>query len=177
MSLESMQSMVYRLREDENAMSTGENQEIQDLIDKLVGAIMSGQITIDQAHEMIDSPIETDIEEMSVSGGGMAYNPGLDVPKKKYAAPYAENQKDLNEGYLSFKKETMLRNKSQQFHEGVKIVRKNLNNIQKMMEYLSRLKEELNCDNEIKETKSTIKEIDQITNHIKEIYLNYKKIK
>jgi hypothetical protein len=223
MNLESMQSMVYRLREDEDAMSTGENQEMQDLIDKLVDAIMSGQMTIDQANAMIDSPV--DMEEMSVSGGGMAYNPGLDVPKKKYAAPYAEDKKDkepklaagkikknyavdkfgftpapsipnrpstggmqykalwaekqeeLKEGYMSFKKEAMLRNKSQQYHEGVKIVRKNLKDIAKMTEYLSKLKEELNTDGEIKEMKSTLKGIDEIINHIKEIYSNCKKIK
>jgi hypothetical protein len=225
MNLESMQSMVYRLREDENAMSTGENQEMQDLIDKLVDAIMSGQMTISQANAMINSPIDTDMEETSVSGGGMAYNPGLDVPKKKYAAPYAEDKKDkepklaagkikknyavdkfgftpapsipnrpstggmqykalwaekqaeINEGYLSFKKEAMLRNKSQQYHEGVKIVRKNLKNIAKMTEYLSKLKEELNTDGEIKEMKSTLKGVDEIINHIKEIYSNCKKIK
>jgi hypothetical protein len=225
MNLESMQSMVYRLREDENAMSTGENQEMQDLIDKLVSAIMSGELTIDQAHAMINSPIDTDMEETSVSGGGMAYNPGLDVPKKKYAAPYAEDKKDkepklaagkikknyavdkfgftpapsipnrpstggmqykalwaekqaeINEGYLSFKKEAMFRNKSQQYHEGVKIVRKNLKNIAKMTEYLSKLKEELNTDGEIKEMKSTLKGVDEIINHIKEIYSNCKKIK
>jgi hypothetical protein len=223
MNLESMQSMVHRLREDENAMSTGENQEMQDLIDKLVDAIMSGQMTMDQARAMIDSPV--DMDEMSVSGGGMAYNPGLDVPKKKYAAPYAEDKKnkepklaagkikknyavdkfgftpapsipnrpstggmqykalwaekqeELNEGYMSFKKETMLRNKSQQFHEGIKIVRKNLGNIGKMMEYLAKLKEELNTDGQIKEMKSTTKALDQITDYIKEIYSNYKKIK
>lgn len=225
MNLESMQSMVYRLREDENAMSTGENQEMQDLIDKLVDAIMSGQMTISQANAMINSPINTDMEETSVSGGGMAYNPGLDVPKKKYAAPYAEDKKDkepklaagkikknyavdkfgftpapsipnrpstggmqykalwaekqaeINEGYLSFKKEAMLRNKSQQYHEGVKIVRKNLKDIAKMTEYLSKLKEELNTDGEIKEMKSTLKGVDEIINHIKEIYSNCKKIK
>jgi hypothetical protein len=225
MNLESMQSMVYRLREDENAMSTGENQEMQDLIDKLVDAIMSGQMTISQANAMINSPIDTDMEETSVSGGGMAYNPGLDVPKKKYAAPYAEDKKDkepklaagkikknyavdkfgftpapsipnrpstggmqykalwaekqaeINEGYLSFKKEAMLRNKSQQYHEGVKIVRKNLKDIAKMTEYLSKLKEELNTDGEIKEMKSTLKGVDEIINHIKEIYSNCKKIK
>lgn len=225
MNLESMQSMVYRLREDENAMSTGENQEMQDLIDKLVDAIMSGQMTISQANAMINSPIDTDMEEISVSGGGMAYNPGLDVPKKKYAAPYAEDKKDkepklaagkikknyvvdkfgftpapsipnrpstggmqykalwaekqaeINEGYMSFKKEAMLRNKSQQYHEGVKIVRKNLKNIAKMTEYLSKLKEELNTDGEIKEMKSTLKGVDEIINHIKEIYSNCKKIK
>lgn len=225
MNLESMQSMVYRLREDENAMSTGENQEMQDLIDKLVDAIMSGQMTISQANAMINSPIDTDMEETSVSGGGMAYNPGLDVPKKKYAAPYAEDKKDkepklaagkikknyavdkfgftpapsipnrpstggmqykalwaekqaeINEGYMSFKKEAMFRNKSQQYHEGVKIVRKNLKNIAKMTEYLSKLKEELNTDGEIKEMKSTLKGIDEIVNHIKEIYSNCKKIK
>lgn len=223
MNLESMQSMVYRLREDEDAMSTGENQEMQDLIDKLVDAIMSGQMTIDQANAMIDSPV--DMDEMSVSGGGMAYNPGLDVPKKKYAAPYAEDKKDkepklaagkikknyavdkfgftpapsipnrpstggmqykalwaekqeeLKEGYISFKKEAMLRNKSQQYHEGVKIVRKNLSDISKMMEYLVKLKEELNTDGQIKEMKSTSKSLDEITNYIKEIYSNYKKIK
>lgn len=225
MNIESMQSMVYRLREDENAMSTGENKKMQDLIDKLVSAIMSGELTMDQAHAMINSPIDTDIEETSVSGGGMAYNPGLDVPKKKYAAPYAEDKKDkepklaagkikknyavdkfgftpapsipnrpstggmqykalwaekqaeINEGYLSFKKEAMLRNKSQQYHEGVKIVRKNLKDIAKMTEYLSKLKEELNTDGEIKEMKSTLKGVDEIINHIKEIYSNCKKIK
>lgn len=225
MNIESMQSMVYRLREDENAMSTGENKKMQDLIDKLVSAIMSGELTMDQAHAMINSPIDTDMEETSVSGGGMAYNPGLDVPKKKYAAPYAEDKKDkepklaagkikknyavdkfgftpapsipnrpstggmqykalwaekqaeINEGYLSFKKEAMLRNKSQQYHEGVKIVRKNLKDIAKMTEYLSKLKEELNTDGEIKEMKSTLKGVDEIINHIKEIYSNCKKIK
>lgn len=225
MNIESMQSMVYRLREDENAMSTGENQKMQDLIDKLVSAIMSGELTMDQANAMINSPIDTDMEETSVSGGGMAYNPGLDVPKKKYAAPYAEDKKDkepklaagkikknyavdkfgftpapsipnrpstggmqykalwaekqaeINEGYMSFKKEAMLRNKSQQYHEGVKIVRKNLKNIAKMTEYLSKLKEELNTDGEIKEMKSTLKGVDEIINHIKEIYSNCKKIK
>jgi hypothetical protein len=225
MNIESMQSMVYRLREDENAMSTGENKKMQDLIDKLVSAIMSGELTMDQANAMINSPIDTDMEETSVSGGGMAYNPGLDVPKKKYAAPYAEDKKDkepklaagkikknyavdkfgftpapsipnrpstggmqykalwaekqaeINEGYLSFKKEAMLRNKSQQYHEGVKIVRKNLKDIAKMTEYLSKLKEELNTDGEIKEMKSTLKGIDEIINHIKEIYSNCKKIK
>jgi hypothetical protein len=198
---------------------------MQDLIDKLVSAIMSGELTMDQANAMINSPIDTDMEETSVSGGGMAYNPGLDVPKKKYAAPYAEDKKDkepklaagkikknyavdkfgftpapsipnrpstggmqykalwaekqaeINEGYLSFKKEAMLRNKSQQYHEGVKIVRKNLKDIAKMTEYLSKLKEELNTDGEIKEMKSTLKGVDEIINHIKEIYSNCKKIK
>lgn len=225
MNIESMQSMVYRLREDENAMSTGENKKMQDLIDKLVSAIMSGELTMDQAHAMINSPIDIDIEETSVSGGGMAYNPGLDVPKKKYAAPYAEDKKDkepklaagkikknyavdkfgftpapsipnrpstggmqykalwaekqaeINEGYLSFKKEAMLRNKSQQYHEGVKIVRKNLKDIAKMTEYLSKLKEELNTDGEIKEMKSTLKGVNEIIDYIKEIYSNCKKIK
>jgi archaellum component FlaC len=71
----------------------------------------------------------------------------------------------------------MLRNKSQQYHEGVKIVRKNLGSISKMMEYLVKLKEELNTDGQIKEMKSTSKSLDEITNYIKEIYSNYKKIK
>lgn len=51
-----------------------------------------------------DVNIISGLEEMSVTGGGEAYLPGLDVPEKKYKAGYTENVKEnTNSGYKAVK--------------------------------------------------------------------------
>ena len=51
-----------------------------------------------------DVKIVGEMEEMSVTGGGEAYLPGLDVPEKKYKAGYIKKVKeDVNSGYKKVK--------------------------------------------------------------------------
>tara|TARA_R110000868_G_scaffold88724_11_gene247270 strand:- start:4751 stop:5878 length:1128 start_codon:yes stop_codon:yes gene_type:complete len=51
-----------------------------------------------------DVNVISGLEEMSTTGGGEAYLPGLDVPEKKYKAGYTENVKeDVNSGYKKVK--------------------------------------------------------------------------
>jgi hypothetical protein len=51
-----------------------------------------------------DVKIVGEMEEMSVTGGGEAYLPGLDVPEKKYKAGYTEKVKEnFNSGYTDVK--------------------------------------------------------------------------
>ena len=51
-----------------------------------------------------DVKIVGEMEEMSVTGGGEAYLPGLDVPEKKYKAGYTKKVKeDVNSGYKKVK--------------------------------------------------------------------------
>ena len=52
-------------------------------------------------------------------------------------------QEPINENYSKFKNETKTRGKSDQFHQAVKEVKKKVLEINKMYEYVSRLKEEL----------------------------------
>ena len=76
----------------------------------------------------------------------------------------------LEENYNSFRKNTSTRTKAQQYHEGVKIVRKELARINTLMEYLNKLKTSLNEDGELKEMRHTRKSVEQIMERIKSIY-------
>jgi hypothetical protein len=51
-----------------------------------------------------DVKIIEDVTEMSVTGGGEAYLPGLDVPEKKYKSGYTQEvNEDTNSGYTDLK--------------------------------------------------------------------------
>jgi hypothetical protein len=55
----------------------------------------------------------------------------------------AEFSDTLNEGYTQFKNETKTRSKPDQFHQAIREVKKKVQQINKMYEYVSRLKTEL----------------------------------
>jgi hypothetical protein len=82
----------------------------------------------------------------------------------------------LAENYNSFRKNTSTRTKAQQYHEGVKIVRKELSRINTLMEYLNKLKESLNEGGELKEMSHTRKSVDKILVKIKSIYVKAKSL-
>lgn len=82
----------------------------------------------------------------------------------------------LAENYNSFRKNTSTRTKAQQYHEGVKIVRKELSRINTLMEYLGKLKESLNEGGELKEMSHTRKSVDKILERIKSIYVKAKSL-
>jgi len=172
------------------------------------------------------------------AGTGEQYAPGLDVPKKKYAGPYAKKTKkeskdyaqkyqgtqttvkekkdkdvepkyasgkykgyktgvkdwqdapkipnrptkggfiykELFENYNKFKKETRTRDENQQYDEAIKLIRKKLVEINKVLEYSNRLKEEFPYQNAgMHEVKSrTKKSIEKLKKQVAEAY---KKIK
>lgn len=88
-----MQSMVDRMRDDENQPSPEEQEMAEQLIDMLFAAVESGKITAEEAKEIIKNAPDT-MEEMSATGGGaggasftggqgMQYAQALDKPKKE----------------------------------------------------------------------------------------------
>jgi len=84
----------------------------------------------------------------------------------------------LNESYSSFKKQTKTRNESQQFHEAIKLVRKKIDEVNKILEYSKRLKEEFPYQNSgMHEAKShTKKTIEKLKTKIAEAYKQIKKL-
>jgi len=87
--------------------------------------------------------------------------------------------KSLTESYSTFKKETKIRDGNQQYHEAVKLVRKKLSELNKVLEYSTRLKEEMPYQNTIPEGKSdsrTKKSIEKLKLKVAEAYKKIKKL-
>lgn len=107
-----MQSMVDMLRMDENDQSYDDQKTAEELIDMLMGMIASGQITVDQAKEMIRNAPEN-VDEMSATGGGAATGDAtftggsgeqsaqaLDQPKKKPKKEVKDKEPKLAAGKI-----------------------------------------------------------------------------
>ena len=107
-----MQSMVDRMRGDENQPSPEEQEMAELLIDTLLAAIESGKITAEQAKEIIRNAPDT-MEEMSATGAGissggatfipgygMQYAQGLDKPKKKTKTEVKDKEPKLAAGKI-----------------------------------------------------------------------------
>lgn len=111
-----MQSMVDKLRTDENDPSYDDQKTAEELIDMLMGMIASGQITVDQAKDMIRNAPDN-VDEMSVTGGGgassnqkpeatftggqgMQYAQALDQPKKKPKKEVKDKEPKLAAGKI-----------------------------------------------------------------------------
>jgi hypothetical protein len=88
------------------------------------------------------------------------------------------NENSLNESYSSFKKQTKIRDESQQFNEAIKLVRKKIDEVNKILEYSKRLKEEFPYQNSgMYEAKShTKKSIEKLKTKIAEAYKQIKKL-
>ena len=181
----------------------------------------------------------------SVTSGGDAYLPGLDVSKKKYAGPYVKKESkdfaqkyqgtqttvrekknkdkkdvepklaagqaknylkskwgwtpapsvknrpskggfiykdlwesELNEAftYNKFRKETKTRDENQQYHEAVKLLRKKLAEVNKILEYSERLKEEFPNGPYYEAKSHTKKSIEKLKSQVIEAYKKIKKL-
>jgi hypothetical protein len=86
-----MQSMVDRLRIDENDQSYEDQKTAEELVDMLMDMIASGQITVDQAKEMIRNAPEN-VDEMSATGGGVATGGATFTPGSGMEYAQALNQ-------------------------------------------------------------------------------------
>jgi len=86
-------------------------------------------------------------------------------------------KRELNENYNKFKNNTKTRTKPEQYHSAVKEVKKKVNEINRLFEYMDRLKSELNEGEEIKYKKYTEKAIQQIKESTKSLFFKSTKLK
>ena len=84
---------------------------------------------------------------------------------------------NINENYSRFKNETKTRSKSEHYHKAILEVKKRTNELNKLLEYAIRLKQELNQVDEIKSSRHTLNALDKVTENIKEVYIKAKKLK
>jgi len=125
--------------------------------------------------------------EVGMPGGGKYYyvvGPDHDDFKRVLqAAPNkrqldSEMEESINENYHRFKKETVTRTKAQQMHEAAKAIERKLHEVNKILEYTSKLKSELfeeNGDSEV--SHHTKKVMERVTRSIAEAYSKLKNIK
>jgi hypothetical protein len=127
--------------------------------------------------------IRKKIDEMSSTGGGAAMTPGTG---EQYATPKAfkKKKKDtkletlLKEvSYNKFKSESKTRTKSESIHKAVKEVKKRVYEINKLMEYTNRMRNELSEGDGVRYSRHTENAINQITTMVAELYSNVKKFK
>lgn len=84
----------------------------------------------------------------------------------------------INENYSRFKNETKTRNKPEQFHQAIREVRKKVQEINRLFEYVSRLKTELSeGEGGLKYKVHTEKALQKIKEMVSELNQNIKKFK
>lgn len=128
--------------------------------------------------------IERDMEqEAEPEGGPIADKYATDLMKidaaiKKLRRPVGVQEETLAEGYAQFKNETKTRSKPEQFHQAVKAVKKRVQEIHKLFEYVSKLKTELSEDKDgLKYKAHTEKAIGQIKEMVMNLNKNMRKFK
>lgn len=104
------------------------------------------------------------------------YKTGEDVDKVAAQASLDPSTLEpVNENYFRFRNETKLRPKPDQYHEAIKAVNKKLEEVNRILEFTNRLKEELSEGDELFETRrNTSKAMEKMTTRVAEAY---KKIK
>jgi len=102
-------------------------------------------------------------------------------PREKAALQHQKNYDalaGLNENYARFRNETKTRTKPEQFHSAVKEVKKKVNEINRLFEYMNRLQNELKeSEGGLKTKKYTENALQQIKEATKKLFLNSTKLK
>ena len=83
----------------------------------------------------------------------------------------------LKEGYAQFRNATKMRSKPDQFHQAVKEIKKKMNEINRIFEYVDRLKTELSEGEDLKYKKYTENAFQQIKESAKALFLKSTKFK
>jgi len=87
------------------------------------------------------------------------------------------SEESLLEGYAQFRNETKMRSKPDQFHQAVKSVKKKMSEINRLFEYMDRLKKELSEGEELKHKKYTESALQQIKENAKALFFKSTKLK
>lgn len=102
--------------------------------------------------------------------------PSVNVLKSVVKKDNSSNE-SINEGYAKFRNETKMRSKPDQFHQAVKQVKQKMNEINRIFEYVDRLKSELSEGEELKYKKYTENAFSQIKESAKQLFLKSTKLK
>jgi len=108
------------------------------------------------------------------------YNSIMDLVDDIYPHKYGEVEKlmSMNENYARFRNETKTRTKPEQFHEAVKSVKRRVQEINKLYEYMERLQMELSESSDgLKYKKYTENAIIKIKEAVKALHIKTKKLK
>jgi hypothetical protein len=108
------------------------------------------------------------------------YNAIMDLVDDLYPHDYKEVEKlvAINENYSRFKNETKTRTKPEQFHQAVKSVKRKVEEINKLYEYMERLKLELSENSDgLKYKKYTENAILKIKEAVKALHVKTKKLR
>ena len=89
----------------------------------------------------------------------------------------ALNKEQLQEGYAQFRNETKMRSKPDQFHQAVKQIKRKMYEINRIFEYVDRLKSELSEGEDLKYKKYTENAFSQIKESAKQLFLKSTKLK
>lgn len=88
-----------------------------------------------------------------------------------------KSKENINEGYAKFRNETKMRSKPDQFHQAVKQIKRKMNEINRIFEYVDRLKTELSEGEDLKYKKYTENAFQQIKESAKSLFLKSTKLK
>jgi len=142
---------------------------------KIVGGTAIGKnyntLVLDLTHQGSEIYINLDTDTIEVNG----------QPVKSYddfTSAIQSQYESLNESYSKFKTETKTRGKSDQFHQAVREVRKKVQEINRLFEYVSRLKSELSeGEGGLKYKVHTEKALAKIKEMVASLNQNVKKFK
>lgn len=86
-------------------------------------------------------------------------------------------KEEIQEGYAQFRNATKMRSKPDQFHQAVKEIKKKMSEINRIFEYVDRLKTELSEGEDLKYKKYTENAFQQIKESAKALFLKSTKLK
>jgi hypothetical protein len=128
-----------------------------------------------------------DVEPKLAAGKAKVYakekwgwTPAPSVPNRPSKGGFIYKQlfEELNESYSQFKNETKTRGKSDQFHQAVRQVKKKVQEINRLFEYVNRLKMELSeGEDGLKYKMHTEKALEKIKEMVSALNQNVKKFK
>ena len=108
----------------------------------------------------------------AVEMGALKPTDAITVVKKTLSV-----KEELQEGYAQFRNATKMRSKPDQFHQAVKQVKQKMNEINRIFEYVDRLKSELSEGEDLKYKKYTENAFQQIKESAKALFLKSTKLK
>lgn len=108
----------------------------------------------------------------AVEMGALKPTDAITVVKKTLSV-----KEELQEGYAQFRNATKMRSKPDQFHQAVKEIKKKMNEINRIFEYVDRLKTELSEGEDLKYKKYTENAFQQIKESAKALFLKSTKLK
>jgi hypothetical protein len=108
----------------------------------------------------------------AVEMGALKPTDAITVVKKTLSV-----KEELQEGYAQFRNATKMRSKPDQFHQAVKQVKKKMSEINRIFEYVDRLKTELSEGEDLKYKKYTENAFQQIKENAKALFLKSTKLK